>query len=149
MVGTEQNPLDLDHRIEFDDHGDHDRHHHHHRPPECVCFMAGTRILTPSGEVNVESLKLDDLVLTTDGSAAPVRWVGRQIVANTFADEETLPVRVRAGALDANVPSRDLLISHRHAVLVDGVLVQAGALINGTTISRERNAPSRFVYHHV
>ncbi len=147
MVGTEQNPLDLDHRIEFGDHDD--RHHHHHRPPECVCFVAGTRILTPSGEVNVESLKLDDLVLTTDGSAAPVRWIGRQTVANTFADEETLPVRVRAGALDANVPSRDLLISHRHAVLVDGVLVQAGALINGITISRERNAPSHFVYYHV
>jgi Hint domain len=111
--------------------------------------MGGTRILTPSGEVNVEELKRGDLVLTTDGSSAPVCWIGRQAVTNTFADEEALPVRVKAGALDANVPSRDLLVSDRHALLVEGVLIQAGALINGATISRERGAPKHFVYYHV
>jgi len=114
-----------------------------------VCFMSGTRILTSSGEVNVEELKAGDLVVTTDGRAVPVRWIGRQTVLRAFADETSLPIRIRAGALDENVPSRDLLVSQQHAVLVDGILVQAGALINGTTIVRERDVPGKFVFYHI
>jgi len=126
------------------DNNDHDHHH-----PDCVCFMAGTRILLPSGEVNVEDLKPGDLVLTTDGRTAPVRWIGRQTVRSAFADEINLPVRVKAGAIEQNVPSRDLLISQRHALFVDGVLVEAGALVNGTTIVRERDVPNKFVFYHI
>jgi len=111
--------------------------------------MAGTRILAPSGEVNVEDLKPGDLVLTTDGRAVPVRWLGRQTVLRGFADETSLPVRVKAGALDENVPSRDLLVSHQHALFVDGVLVQAGALINGSTVVREFDVPETFVFYHI
>jgi hypothetical protein len=152
-VIDEQNHPDIDTgNSDFGDDHNHRHDHrdpHHPRPPECVCFMPGTRILTPSGEVAVEDLKPGDLVLMTDGPAAPVRWVGRQTVLNAFADEEALPVRVRAGAIDLNVPSRDLLVSHQHALLVDGILVQAGALINGTAILRERDTPDKFVYYHV
>jgi hypothetical protein len=114
-----------------------------------VCFLSGTRILTSSSEVNVEDLKSGNLVLTADGRAVPVRWIGRQTVLRAFADESSLPVRVKAGALDENVPSRDLLVSQQHALFVDGILVQAGALINGTTIARERDVPGRFVFYHI
>jgi hypothetical protein len=114
-----------------------------------VCFMTGTQILTPAGEVVVESLKVGDLVITSDGRSVPVRWIGRQTVASVFADELSYPVRIRAGAFEENVPSRDLLVSHEHALLVDGVLVQAGALVNGTSIVREFNVPNAFVYYHV
>lgn len=114
-----------------------------------VCFLAGTQISTPSGGVNVETLKLGDLVLTADGRSAPVRWVGRQTVAKLFADKRSLPVRIKAGAVAENVPARDLLISHDHALFIDSVLVHAGALINGTSVVRERDVPSKFVYYHV
>lgn len=114
-----------------------------------VCFMSGTRILTSSGEVNVEELKAGDLVVTSGGRAVPVRWIGRQTVLRAFADETSLPIRIRAGALDEDVPSRDLLVSQQHALLVDGILVQAGALINGTTIVRERDVPGKFVFYHI
>ena len=113
------------------------------------CFGAGTHILTSSGEANVEDLKVGDLVLTADGRSVPIRWIGRQTVLRAFADETCLPVRVKAGALDENVPSKDLLVSGQHALFVDGVLVHAGALINGTTIVRERNVPGKFVLHHI
>jgi Hint domain len=158
MVETEHKPFDFalgesefpdNRRDQFADHEHHHDDHHHHHHDDCVCFMGGTRILTPSGEVNVEDLRRGDLVLTLDGSAAPVRWIGRQAVTNTFAVEATLPVRIKAGALDVNVPSRDLLVSDRHALLVDGILIQAGALMNGATVSRERDAPNHFVYYHV
>jgi hypothetical protein len=64
----------------------------------------------------VETFKANDLVLTIDGRAAPVRWVGRQTVSRIFGDPlRVLPIRIKAGALDENVPRRDLLISADHA----------------------------------
>ncbi len=115
-----------------------------------VCFLAGTRIATPAGETPVESLAIGDLVLTADGRAAPVKWVGVQTVVTLFADPlRSFPVRITAGALDESLPVRDLLVSPDHALFLDGVLVQAGALVNGTTIVRESAMPERFTYFHV
>jgi len=116
---------------------------------EAVCFMAGTMVRTPGGEAAVEHLRIGDLVRSHDGRAVPVRWIGRQTVAPIFADELLLPVRIKAGALAENVPCRDLLLSPDHAVFVGGALLQAGALVNGTSIVRERNVPVIFVYYHV
>jgi len=119
-------------------------------PYDVICFYPGTLIATPEGECAVETMKIGDLVLTTDGKAAPVRWVGRQTVSTRFANpQRVLPIRVTAGALAEGVPARDLLLSPDHALLVDGALVQACALINGVSIVRETNVPVTFTYYHV
>jgi hypothetical protein len=115
-----------------------------------VCFMPGTRILTPAGEVAVEALKAGDLVTTAEGKSMPIRWVGRQTVSRVFADPlRVLPIRITQGALGDNMPSRDLLVSPDHALLIDGALIQAGALVNDTSIAREIMVPERFTYYHV
>ena len=115
-----------------------------------VCFYAGTLIATPTGSTAVDSLAAGDLVLTADGRSVPVRWIGRQTISTRFADPvKALPIRIRAGALAENLPARDLLVSPAHALLVDGVLVQAGALVNGTTITRETAVPEVFTWWHV
>ena len=133
-------------RHDRDGDGDHD-HHHHHRPP--ICFMPSTNVRTPAGEVAVKDLKIGDLVQTYDGRSVPVRWIGRQTVASRFSDELHLPIRVKAEAIGENVPCRDLLVSPDHALLVGDVLIHAGALVNGTSIVRERNVPVLFTYYHV
>jgi hypothetical protein len=118
--------------------------------PFTVCFLSGTWIATPSGEAAIEALRVGDAVLTADGRAVPVRWIGRQTVVTAFADPlRNLPVRVAAGALGEGLPVRDLLVSPDHALLVDGVLVHAGALVNALTITRATAVPDRFVYFHV
>jgi len=112
--------------------------------------MAGTAIRTSAGEALIETVQRGDLVLTADGAAKPVVWVGRQTIVSRFADPvRNLPIRIAAGALADNAPSRDLLVSPDHALLVDGVLVHAGALVNGTSIRRESQVPDSFVYYHV
>jgi hypothetical protein len=115
-----------------------------------LCFTGGTLIRTPDGEAAVESLKRGDRVLTQDGRIATVDWLGIQTISMRFADKlRVLPIRIKAGALAENVPSRDLLVSPDHAILVAGALIQAGALVNGTSIVRETNVPMTFTYYHV
>ena len=97
-----------------------------------ICFCKGSLIRTPSGDVPVEMLGIGDIVATWCGSAAPIRWIGRQTVSTRFGDPtRILPIRIKAGALGDHVPSRDLLVSPDHAILVGDVLIQAGALVNG------------------
>ncbi len=115
-----------------------------------ICFLAGTMIATPNGEVAIETLRAGDTVLTADGGTAPVRWLGRQSVSTVFADPLRVnPIVVRAGALSENVPNRDLYVSPQHALLVDGMLVPAEALVNGTSILRAAPPATTFTYFHV
>ena len=117
---------------------------------EAYCFLAGTSIATPSGPKNIEDLRAGDLVITAEGQEVAARWIGVQTVSTVFADAlRVLPIRIKAGAFAQNVPSRDLLVSPDHALFIDGVLVQAGALVNGLTITREDDLPSTFTYYHL
>jgi Hint domain len=119
-------------------------------PAQAACFMAGTHIATPFGETVVESLQPGDFVLTSDGRSARISWIGRRMMSRLFADPlRVLPVRIRAGALTDQSPSRDLLLSPDHAIFFDGGLFQAGALVNGSSIVRESNVSTTFTYYHV
>lgn len=114
------------------------------------CFCAGTRLATPEGEIAVEQIEPGVMLLTAEGQSRAVRWVGRSEISLRFADPlRVLPIRIRAGALGAGLPRRDLLVSPDHALFLDGVLAQAGALVNGVTILRERDLPGVFTYYHV
>lgn len=116
------------------------------------CFLAGTLIATPRGQTAVEDLAIGDLVLTSDGRAVPVRWIGHQTHMPAFGLAESIrPVVLEAGALGPSVPARDLRVTADHALLLDGLLVQAGALVNGTTIRRLTAAElgARFTVYHV
>ncbi|GGE15242.1 hypothetical protein GCM10011390_37920 [Aureimonas endophytica] len=119
-------------------------------PVTPVCFCPGTLIATPSGAVAVEDLRPGDQVRLADGGAETVRWIGRQTVeAGTGDPLRTLPIRIRAGAIAPGVPARDLRLSPDHAVAIDGVLIHAGALVDGTAVLRERDGPARLRYFHI
>lgn len=115
-----------------------------------LCFYPGTRLAGAEGEIAVEDIAAGTLLKTLSGRLLPVRWLGKSEVSTRFGDPlRKLPIRIKAGALAAGVPARDLLVSPDHAVFVEGVLVQAAALVNHTTILRERDVPECFTYYHV
>ncbi len=57
-------------------------------------------------------------------------------------------MRIRRDAFADGVPSRDLVLSPDHAILVDGVLIAARLPVNGATIAQDRHR-RRIRYHHV
>ncbi|MCU4159877.1 Hint domain-containing protein [Acidiphilium sp. AL] len=105
---------------------------------QAVCFAAGTRILTETGPVAVEDLAVGDRVIAHGGRCAPIQWIGRRTLdARRHPRPELIwPVRIEAGAITDGVPARDLYVSPDHALYLDGLLVPAKALVNGTTIAQ-------------
>lgn len=118
-----------------------------------ACFFRGTYLLTPTGERRVEDLQIGDLVTTLNGEAKSIQWIGRRVYRRATGSsypKSVLPVRVAAGALGPDAPHRDLLISQQHALCVDGVLIKAADLINGSSITlRPDTELSEIEYLHV
>jgi hypothetical protein len=117
-----------------------------------ICFAAGTLIATLEGEQTVETLTIGDILLTQDGRSVPVKWVGRQTVHKLFTPAERFaPVRVAAGALGEGLPHTDLVLTADHALIIDDLAINAGALVNGTTIAYEPidSLPERITYYHI
>ena len=103
---------------------------------QVFCFAEGTSIATVNGQSAVETLEIGDLIQTESGKAKPVKWIGLQRVHKLFAGPRLLLVCIRADALDSGLPHSDLTVTADHGLLVDGVICHAGALVNGTTITR-------------
>lgn len=115
-----------------------------------VYFAAGTEIATESGVTLVEELKIGDMVRTFDGRDVAVKWIGRQTVSTKFGPSERLtPVKFSAGALGENLPTKDLIVTADHALLIGDTLCAADALVNGTTIARTHDLGETFTVYHV
>ena len=98
------------------------------------CFAEGTLISTPSGEAKVQDLSNGNLITTQDGRAVPVKWVGRQTLRKWRHGAHMQPVRIRAGALGNGLPHTDLTVTADHGMVIDGMVINASALVNGHSI---------------
>lgn len=126
-----------------------------------VCFAAGTMIETHAGLRAVEKLRAGDLVRTLDHGLRPVVWAEAQELPldNSMRARKNAPVRVHRGALGPGMPTRDLLLSPQHRVLIaskiaarlfgsDEVLVPVKKLVGHPGIIRERRL-NRVTYCHL
>jgi hypothetical protein len=113
-----------------------------------VCFVAGARVATPSGEVPVEQLAVGDMVLTQRGAAKPITWIGHgRVLAARGRRSAATPVIVRRGALADNVPHCDLHLTKGHSLYFDGALIPVEFLVNHRSIVWDDQAQEVEVYH--
>ena len=115
------------------------------------CFVAGTLITTPDGDVPVESLQLGDLVMTQDDGPQPLRWIGTREVA---AEADFAPILIRAGTFGVH---NDVMVSPLHRVLIRDslaellfgeaeVLVAAKDLVNDRSVTRKVGGKVTYVH---
>lgn len=115
-----------------------------------MCFVAGTRIATPCGDINVELLRIGDRVCIARGQrlADIVSVTRRRVDCTNHPKPETVwPVRIARHTFGENRPYRDLLLSPDHAVYLGNALIPTKYLINGDTVVQ---VPTNSVtYYHV
>jgi Hint domain/von Willebrand factor type A domain len=113
-----------------------------------ICFTPGTQILTPNGNVDIETLVAGDRVVTRDHGVQNIRWIGSTVVGlkRLAANPHLRPILIRKGALGENQPESDMRVSRQHKILVrdwraevmfgteGGVLVPAFTLCNDQSI---------------
>jgi Hint domain len=117
------------------------------------CFLKGTKIQTAEGERKVEDLAIGDLLPTMFGGLRPVQWIGRYPFKKSDPSKpwakDALPVRIARSALAPDVPHADLYVTAFHSLWIDGALVPAKILINGTTITRYELDGDELEFFHV
>lgn len=118
-----------------------------------ACYLAGTLIRTPGGDVPVEMLRTGDMVIAlVEGQevARQITWTGRghcTVDTELEDDRAGYPVCIRKGALDGVVPERDLYVTAEHCLLVGGQFIPARQLVNGHSIAFDRTRRA-FDYFH-
>jgi hypothetical protein len=78
--------------------------------------------------------------------------MGRQTLCKRRGVPERMePVRIRAGAISQGVPHSDLTVTADHGMIIDGLVINAGALVNDTTIDfvPHTRLPEQFIVYHV
>ena len=105
----------------------------------CLCLLRGTHIQTTAGDSKIEDLAIGDLLPTVFSGVRPIQWIGRYPIKKSNPSrpwvKEALPVRIARSALAPDVPHADFFVTGRHCLLIDGLLIPAGNLVNGTTIT--------------
>ncbi|AOW48226.1 Hint domain-containing protein [Acetobacter ascendens] len=119
-----------------------------------VCFLPGSMIRTPKGDVAVENLVVGQEVLAFAADGQPVArritWAGKAHARTNPSAADDLagyPVRVRANAIADGVPAADLLITPEHCLYLQGRFVPARMLVNGTSIVYDTSFAGYDYYH--
>ena len=127
-------------------------------PDQPPCFVAGTMIRTPNGEVPIEELNVGDHVQTLSGGCAPILWHGQSTVSPGMQRRAPAlrAIHIGRGAIGNDRP---LEVSQQHRILIQGykaelwfgepeVLVPAKALLRFDRVSFCRS-DTEISYHHI
>lgn len=112
-----------------------------------ICVARGTHVRTGNGNSCVEDLQPGDWVVTRDADLQQIKWIGsRYLSQDVLRDNPNLrPIRIESGALGSGLPTRDLIVSPQHRVLLtdwraqlflgqDETLLPAKGMINNENI---------------
>jgi hypothetical protein len=123
---------------------------------ELVCFVRGTLIRTPDGDVPVESLKLGDRVMTYDDGAQLITWTSNRMVLFPQGDER--PIWVEPNSFGPDQPYQKTGFSPRHCLLQqdpqnqvifgsDAMLTATRDCVDHSDITQQDNAAPVEYFH--
>ena len=122
-----------------------------------VCYAKGTLILTKQGYLPIEIIKSGHEVVTKGTiykngikhneflQMDPVTWISKFKVKHL--NSKSRPICITKHALGKNLPFRNLYVSPKHGIFLNGKMVPAKELINGTTIYQDHECDSVEYYH--
>ncbi|MFC3956211.1 Hint domain-containing protein, partial [Gluconobacter wancherniae] len=118
-----------------------------------VCFLSGSMIDTPKGDVPVENIRMGDTVIAYVHGVSQettVTWAGKAratVRPHLRNDEAGYPVRILKDAVSDGVPYKDMLITPEHCLFFDGRFIPARMLINGSSIFYDKSITTYDYYH--
>lgn len=126
----------------------------HSDPEYCapLCLHRGSRIATITGETAIENLQKGDLVRTEDGRFFPVLSIRHERFTkapDAAWSRNVEPVLIKRSAISENTPSRDIYVSPKHGIYLDGYFIQAECLVNDVTIRQKSFIGDVIDYYHV
>lgn len=123
------------------------------------CYLRGTRVLTDQGYVPVEKLTVGMMIahrgVIVPGrhntirieNYTPITWLGHFRVKPKALNGTSYPICFSRGSLGKDLPITDLYVSPEHNLIIDGKMVEARHLVNGTTIFVDRRRRDVEYYH--
>jgi hypothetical protein len=127
-------------------------------PVDIVCYVKGTLILTKQGFIPIENIKENNEIvikgkiyknkfikIDANLELTPVLWVGKIKVVDL--NKKSRPICIKKNALGKNSPFRDLYVSPRHSLLINGKKVLAKNIVNEKTIFQDNVCDSVEYYH--
>ena len=117
------------------------------------CFLSGSLIRTPDGEIPVEAIVSGDKIIAYVAGSEEIReviWTAQShcdVQPHLSDDLAGYPVRILRGAIADGVPSKDMLITAEHCLLLNGKFVPARMLVNNRSIFFDKSITSYEYYH--
>ena len=117
------------------------------------CFLSGSLIRTPTGEIPVESIVPGDNIIAYVNSSEEIRqviWTAQShcdVQSHLSDDLAGYPVRILRGAIADGIPSKDMLITAEHCLFLNGKFVPARMLVNKRSIFFDKSITSYEYYH--
>ena len=116
---------------------------------QIICITKGSKILTPNGEVAVETLRVGDSVLTGEGRTVPITKMQQIVVV--AASAINAPYVIEKDAFGLGVPPNRLEVSPRHAIqLPHGLweIPREAANVNKMVYQNKAMIGKQVVYYH-
>lgn len=113
--------------------------------PASFCYGKGSKVLTDTGYVPIEELKIGVMIAThgkikdrkrvkTDIVYKPLQFVGK--TSYQVFSPFTQPIVFKKESMGPNLPIEDLLVSPNHGMIIDDQIVGAECLLKGDSIVR-------------
>ena len=108
-------------------------------------LRAGTHLRTTHGAACVDYMAPGDMIVTASNQVLPIKRLIRQVMGGGGTGGAKC-IRLLRGALGEQVPAHDLWLAPQQVLLLDGVPILAGDLLNGVSVLQVDTGDTTILY---